>query len=69
MMQLWSFTGCIPGGSVLQGLWLLILHGEPGELKEEVVHLLNVKKALSSWKERLALLKDSGLLSLIHHLL
>lgn len=55
--------GCVPGGSVLQGLLLLILLGELGELKEEVVHLLDVKETLGTWEDRLALLKeDSGCL-------
>lgn len=49
-----------PGGDVLQGLLLLLLPGEPGEPKEELVHLLDGKEALGSWGERLALLKEDS---------
>lgn len=49
-----------PGGDVLQGLLLLILLGEPGQLQEELVHLLDGKEALGSWGERLALLKEDS---------
>lgn len=49
-----------PGGDVLQGLLLLVLLGEPGELHEELVHLLDGKEALGSWRERLALLKEDS---------
>lgn len=49
-----------PGGDVLQGLLLLILLGELGELKEEFVHFLDGKKALGSWGERSALLKEDS---------
>lgn len=52
--------GWTPGGDVLQGLLLLILLGELGELKEEFVHLLNSKEALGSWGERLALPKEDS---------
>lgn len=49
-----------PGGDVLQGLLLLILLGELGEPQEEFVHLLDGEKALGSWGERLALLKEDS---------
>lgn len=52
--------GWAPGGNVLQGLLLLILFGELGELKEQFIHLLDGKDALGTWRERLALLKEDS---------
>lgn len=52
--------GCTPGGYVLQGLLLLILFGELGEVQEEGIHFLNGEEAFGSWGERLALLKEDS---------
>lgn len=49
-----------PGGNVLQGLLLLILFGELGQVQEEGIHFLDGEEALGGWGERLALLKEDS---------
>lgn len=51
--------GCTPGGNVLQGLLLLILFGELGEVQEEGIHFLDGEEALGGCSRSRAI--SSGL--------